>query len=658
MSRGRKPKATNQEMMEAVYHFFDFVQGVSLKEIRAGDISPSLAEAEWKKLSKGRSPQELSEVLHTALDYLKEHVSSEEKPTKKSQQILAVILAAVAKIDAFSTSEYSEGYDKLSSLKEYQALKDFALRTNREFKEGKKEFLDYIDVIKNDEYYELFSILKADGTKYYSNLLVEELKEGFDLALLEDADSSLAPVLSFNEMQDIDLQDFAAQCINRLKDPVNQFLKLSFSGQKGELALMLRKALMALMLTSSKKNSLLNIPAKSCIYYFKDFLHFLRQAISQSIFNELLRSKNRSREEEQMVRVACALCYHLYLRQPADHAKFSIIQDLIERGAKRVQKKEERENWIDALSQDLSFFRSELDHYVHGPLIKVWDYLQMLHEDVLFDPWQLGNYASELAKVDFGLRGEKGQLLRLPCPTLQSHINRAVIAPEFIGFLSFDPYHSHLLIDLNDPSSEYEKARFEALNEESAKGKYHEQLSYLNLTCGSEFYNQEGKYAGLKAAQQFIPAFNRLIDKNPFSFSKKLEGFRSAKEMKADLKWIHETLFQDKEMLSIKERRAFIDLFYLLLGLKSVLHLKPSSFSFTDKDGVDRAAVFEGLALYINAKAHKKSLSELLKSLYEIIFEVPMVTRERALGFKSSERLLFALRMLEPNVTAFLERLP
>lgn len=657
MSRGRKPKATSQEMMEAVYHFFDFVQGVSLKEIREGDISSSLAEAEWKKLSKGRTPDELSEVLHTALEYLKGHVSSEDKLTKKSQQVLAVILAAVAKIDAFSQSDYAKGYDRLSELKEYQALKTFALKTNREFKEGKKEFLDHLDIVKNDEYYELFSILKADGTKYYSSLLSEELKEGFDLALLEDADSSLAPVLSFNEMQDADLQDFALHCIERLKEPVNQFLKLSFTGQKGEVALMLRKALMALMLTSSKKNSLLNIPAKACIYYFKDFLHFLRQVISHSVFTELLRSKKCSKEEEQLVRVACALCYHLHLRQPADHAKFSIIQDLIERGAKRVQNREAHAHWIDELGQNIAFFRSELDHYVHGPLIKVWDFLQRLHEDVIFDPWALGNYASELAKIDLGSKKEHCVLLRLPAPTLQSHINRAVIAPEFVAFLHFDPYHSHLLIDLNDPSAEFEKARSETLSFESEKGKYREQLSYLNLPCASEFYEQEGKAAGYTTAKQFISAFNRFIDKGPFNPSKKLDGHLDAKQMKAELKWIHETLYAGKEALSIKERRAFIDLFYLLVGLNSVRHLKPSSFSFTDKDGIDKAAVFEGLALYVNAQIEQKNMAALLKQLYEIVFEVPMVNRERALGFKACERLLFALRVIEPNVQAFIERL-
>ncbi len=651
MTRGRKPANSNHEMMEAVYHLVDFVQGVSLHEIASGDISESLAESEWQKLSRGYSPEEFTSVLKGVLDYLRTHFREVEgeRQLKKEQQILAITLAAIAKIEAYGALSIAEEFQKVMDLKEYKALKDFAFEKKREAVQGKRELLDSLEVVKNDEHYELFSIQKEKGGHYFSDLLPELLREGIDITLLEDTDSHLSPVLSFSEMHDGDLQTFSKNVIDRLKEPMNRFLKVSFSGKKAEVALFLRKSLMALMLSSSKKNSLLNVPVKACSYYFKDFLYFLRQALTHAHFGELVEDKDKiGADEKSLIASAHALCFELHVRMISDHSRFSIIKDLVKRGALRQKgdgRQANSEDLVDKLIWEYKHFSSELDHYVHGPLIKVWDFLQEEASEALFDPWGMGNFPSLLDEAN--LKNKSSQLMRLPCPIMQSHINRAVMAPEFLGFLRHDPYHTHLAIDLQDMKNGFESARSSALFDLSENPEFKGQLNLARLSMGSEFYAQEGKAISLNKAKAFIDAFCMIFKKGECQVPLTLESKLGEEQLKDLFSLIHVDFFGLKETFSLDERKAFIDISYSLISLKALSISSAGSFSFTCKDGIDKSGLMEGLFMFIQHKLNGKGEEDLYELLHRLVFEVPMIVRERALLKKYFDRMTYAMKIVD-----------
>lgn len=616
---------TDPSMSEVVRYLTDFVQGTSISDLKGGADEGVDVEL-FGRLGNVKAQEKFLQTLYA---YMKFHIQGKQRLSKQAAGTLALVLAAIAKFEFYAKERkaaFIEGFTDLAIYRQMRKLV-FECESDRIF--GPREFLDHMEVVKSDLYYELFYIRKSDGSRFFSRRLGSELHDAIDLDLLEEGDSSLAPVLSFKEMHDSDVQHLCMVVLERCKESINTFLRGSFSGGKlAHIAFSLRKAVMAVVLCARKKNALLNIPVKASSYYFKDALFFLRKVVSDGVFLEICKEPS-SELERALVSLTHALCHACIMRQAADHSSFSIISDLVQRGTLKAGIKN------NGLKSEYRAFNTELSRYLHGPLLFAWDFLGEVDEEQIFDPWILGFLPSCLGI--WVTPDHETAFLRMPSPTMQSHVGRAVVAGEYMGFLRGDLYQSHLLINFQGKEREGAAARTEALEglEKSFTGQLH--LVHLPKECA--LYNMEagfasptGRYSKAKSLIEAAVKACWLSDSLKQRVGKDiaLEAFHLA----------HVHFTSGKKGLEIEERRALLDGGYLLLILRLIRELSPSSVSIACKDGVDKTGVH--CALMASLMHHLQSgpsIHKLHMLQQRLIFEVPMIVRERAMAEHDFQRL-------------------
>ncbi len=114
------------------------------------------------------------------------------------------------------------------------------------------------------------------------------------------------------------------------------------------------------------------------------------------------------------------------------------------------------------------------------------------------------------------------------------------------------------------------------------------------------------------------------------------------------MKAIHSLFFSNKNVLTINDRKAFIDIFYEFLILKIIEIEAPDSFSITCKDGVDDSGTVLGL-LYAYSKIVNETITDDtdMSLLNTITYSTPLIIRERIMQPKLFHRMLAAIRAIE-----------
>jgi hypothetical protein len=629
---------------EAVRYLTDFVQGATLSELKAGEGIEALEEVDYEKLSRIGDAPMLTKLFDVAHSYIKSHVHGKKKLSKQASGTLALMLATIAKLEFYANEKGSHRFSPVTSLPTYRQLKKLVFECESDRLHGQREFLDHIKRVKEDLHYELFSIRKANGERFFSSRLGPELHDAIDLDHLEDGDSSLAPVLSFKEMYDNDLQHLCESAMQRCKEELNAFLRADYvSGRLCEVALFLRKAVMASVLCARRKNTLLNIPVKASSYYFKDTLFFLRKVVSDSTFLKVS-EKPDSEEERALVTLAWALCHAFVMRTADDHSSFSIVSDLIERGSLRLNKR-----GAETMKCEYKAFNAELDHYLHGPLIRAWDFLGEIDEDLIFDPWINGFLPSRLGTFTTG--SKLSAFLRMPSPTMQSHVQRAAIIHEYRGFLLQDPYQTHLVINLQSKEREGEKARSLAIEELANSNEFKGQLYLARLSKNSDLYDVAGGVASATGRYSRASSLIEGLSKS-IALSKGLDLKIEGSLITEAFHLAHIHFLKGKKGLDINERKLLIDLGYAFLALKFIRELGPTSVSIVCKDGVDKTGSLCALmASVMHETGAGISAHKLHVLLRRLIFEVPMCIRERAMAKIDFDRLFETSELLKEGLS-------
>ena len=104
------------------------------------------------------------------------------------------------------------------------------------------------------------------------------------------------------------------------------------------------------------------------------------------------------------------------------------------------------------------------------------------------------------------------------------------------------------------------------------RAEFNENLTVITLPKNTDFYHQFAPYQDLDHAALFIDQFEEHLgsETSGFYFPQRVHkeifnGF--SKEL---LEGVHETFFDNKAMLSRKERLDFIEIVYTLLTLKVI----------------------------------------------------------------------------------------
>ena len=332
----------------------------------------------------------------------------------------------------------------------------------------------------------------------------------------------------------------------------------------------LNKALMALMLAANARNLIPNTEAKSCLAYFNDFHHYLREALTSELYQQFITSPPDLDEQfyHTLLNLSHGLCCSLFMRIGSRKEMVNIIHRLVEGKSGEKSKKAGKNPqsiWGQLLSED-AHLRYLLERYPNGPLMKAFDAFRQREEGRGFDPLSQENYPSLL----YTLVSNRLHLsfLRMPCPTFQEKIDKAETVEEFRGLLRYFkremPEKRHLLFNLQDRTSWSEHARCRALEELQTEEEFQNTLFVVTFPKDTAFYRQDEEYTNLSDAAEFKKILQEQVESGAscgFFFPRNFTTAELGAYSNQAIDLIHTLFFEGEKELSKEKRLDFIELF-------------------------------------------------------------------------------------------------
>jgi len=388
-----------------------------------------------------------------------------------------------------------------------------------------KQFVLDVEKTKEDKNYELLYIQREDGSRFMEPEFYRNVKVACNFTDFVGKKSERNPIEGLEHWQDLSLHRSAVKMLRIIKPYLKEFYSESLKYKDMEVVSTLNMGIMALMLAANPLNRSHLNPAKSCKYFFYDFQHYLRNALSSFEYQKLrsFPPPSSSIFLHTMMDVIHMLSWALFF-QTADLESLSfVMDDMLEEGKisvrKSTRKPKKIPNFWDALEDDYLHLQRYLMNYPIGPLFKT---LQILREGQgdAFDPYQTGNMPLEFQALE--IDGEPISLLRMPSPTSQELISKVRLDQEFAGFVdslaNSQTPKTHLIVNLQDRTQWNEFARSDFLEKLPKDTEFVKTLETVTLTKSSDFYHQTGAYQSLSRTKDF---FKQLV----FHFHSKETGF-------------------------------------------------------------------------------------------------------------------------------------
>lgn len=523
---------------------------------------------------------------------------------------------------------------------------------------GGVHLLDDLEVVKKDHLYELFFLKNEAGHPFYTVELSKNIKLACDFGEFTEKYFGDDPLLQIKNWEDKSLHLLAKKILTTCKVGIDKFYEEAKNYRDMELVNLLHKCLMALILASNPKNLIRQFSLKGCYLYFADFQMFLREILHHRDYIKFLTYSVPASKPffTNLLGLIESLCAAQFLIGVDYQELQNALVGLIDHHESKKQ---------GILSTFLlgayETLQGALKKHPNGPLFKAVDLVRREDtEGSIFDPLIQGN----IPHVDGYLqRGDqKISLIRLPSPTTQEYIHLAQVNEEFKTFLrerSQKPEKFfHVVVNYQDRTSWKEHARCVALEELSRQAEFAKVFTVVTLPKDTEFYNQTGIYHDLKEAEEFIHQFHDHMQEES-------SGYYFPLFLKKELfpEWtfslltkIHESFFDSKKELSLRERLDFIELAYHFVELKLVEKLAPTSFSLISKDGLDVGATSQvGLLIFLGLGGHKNWTEDDCDEIATLLFGSTFLYRERVLHAECFDRLHHMVRLLE-NKKGFLRQ--
>lgn len=573
---------------------------------------------------------------------------------KEYQQLQEFYLTKIAhKVDERVLSKWILGL----SLGKWKAQKEIEFKAAPSSSEGLEEtlhvFVD-LDTVKKDTEYELFFIRKEDGSRFFNPRLLRNIKLVCDFGSYFGEHKGIDPLDAVKLWHDKMLHICARDMLKGLGDKVEHFFHDVRKIKNQELVNVLNKALIALLMSSHSQNLLKHDPIKSCAEYFLDFQIFLREALHSHTYQKWLAypPKETNQLAYDLLDLIHLLSKTLYAGLQGIEELLPVVQRIIKEAHAGTKESVEASPRIaKRLSDDYGLMTKLMRRHSSGPLLKV---LNILEEDAfhVFDPLLQRNIPSQL--FDLNLSGNRLIHLRMPSPVYQEFINKAIVLEEFKGFIrsyAESPVpKTHLLINLQDRTSWREHARCIALEELQYQPGMEKALAVITLAFDTDFYHQLNPYHQLNHADAFMAQFKEhlLDDHSGFYFPKDISAKNLSAFIDQSFPLIHQVFFSRKNVLHRENRLDFIEIFYLLLELKLIEWIKPASFSFTCKDGID-VGPCNSAALFVFLKIMDKEgwRVEDWDRLNVMLYGPALLVRERNIVPERFNRLTSAIKTIE-----------
>ena len=620
--------------------------------------------------------------------YEKDKGQLKDEETQRGIQAMMLLASEAAqKVDHYTEIfKGDQEVESVTELKDYKELQQFYLtkvvqrfqkimeteeKWQEEWGAGVEEDqigvktggLKDLESVRRDREYELF-LIRKDGHPFFNRSLLHHMQliGQFDFMLRDVTRTS--PFLRVPMIQDRDAYYAAKEIIHLATPYLNEYYKEALKFKKMGFVAEINKALMALMLAGNSRNLMQTAVGKCSLNYYSDFHNYLRSALQTKEYQRFLTHPPDLSEHflHSLINLSHVLCSSFFLRVINRKEMIAFIHLLIERGARKSVTQSQTASplslWNTLLDQDDNI-RSLLKQNPNGPVMMT---LRLFSQDKQlsgFDPISQQNFPGLM----YTMINDEVHIscIRLPAPTSQRTIDQATIVDEFYGFLrsigSQKRNQRHLLFNLQDRTSWYERNRCIAVEEIPKNAEFTSAFIVVTLPKNADFYMQSGSYLNQNDAKEFKRELKEQIvsaEQCGFYFPKEVNQKELLKFSDHALETIHKVFFGNKDMLIHKNRLDFIEIFYLLFTLKMIEIFKPDIISFTCKDAIDTGAaasaeLFAFLRMMNDASHWSKEEKDFLLWM---LYSSALGLRERAIDVQRLSRMTSALSLITAELEA------
>lgn len=629
----------------------------------------------------------LKGILTVVLNYLKGFYKNEPSKTvdphaiEGIKTIMVLVGEAAKKIDLYTSFFHQTQMKSITQLKEYKQLQELYRKRvvrqiddtvlgkwvldigakgakrrleSEEFAEHKSSrylFVD-LDALKHDIEYDLLFIRKEDGSHFFSPGLIRNMKLVCNFSAKAYAQD---PLLEIKQWQDNCMCNGAKNILRALEHNISRFYRDAFRFRHREIVAGISNCLMALMLCGTTTNLKEDNLVKSCRDYFFDFQFFLRELLLGDQYHHLIAYPPSPGNKVNVcaLELVHAFCRAIFLDLHFFHFLAKEIQKVIESAistdkSKASGRDKDSLQIAARLSREYTAVEQLLKSHPSGPLRKL---LEAFEEDGYrsFDPLLQRNFPSLLFSLAVG--EHRISNIHLPSPTHQEYIHKAAVIDEFKAFLHAcaSDHSCHLLINLQDRTAWKEHARSVALEELALAAEFKNQLVTISLAKDTDFYHQLPPYAHNNQYHSFLEQFKAHFgDKNSgYSFPPSIE-INLLSFIDPACSAIHRVFFFNKNVLLQEHRLSFIEIFDLFLVLKLLDLVKPASFSFSCKDGIDFSTPSSTLLfLFLKLLGPLPFAFDDWERVNSILYAPAFLVRERVILHERFQRMVSAFKVIE-----------
>lgn len=612
------------------------------------------------------------------------HQLKTQEMQKGLASLFTLATEAANRIDSCSDNlKTSKSIEKISESKEFLELKKFyennlakkiekALSEQESWQEEWGKEQDVLDIervglkdletVKRDYEYELFFIAKEDGTRYYNRNLVRHIRlvSNFDQMINQIVEDD--PLTRIKLLQDFNVHNISRKTVAYVRKSLDKWFKLMRKNIDESLIMLVFKLVLALLLSTNPKNQLSVTMGKSSLEYFKDYLYFLRQALSHVSYQRII---NIAQSKRRPIDIATLdllhSCCYIYFYHFSDNSKaISFLRRLL-------QRKNKKEAKIASTYSVISLFNKILEHrdnleyilkyYPNGPLFKVLDTLNTPHQHLEFDPYLHDDTPQAYYSLLF--KGNRIGCMQLACPTRQTNIDKAIILDEFKGFLrhleSCRKNERLLIFNYQDRTSWQSYTRSDLVERYQKDAEISDILCVVTIPKNTEFYFQSEAYLTLNSAQDFIQVLQMQLKEAASSgfFFEGISDISALLEFSEKCaKLILKHFFANKKLLSRKNRLDFIEIFYQFLQMKIVDIIDPSIIGFMSKDSIDVTSTAAcGFYAFFKILLEKNPFKEESDDDFlEMLFLPALMIRERGIDIQLLSRLMSFLSITASDI--------
>ncbi len=664
--------------------------------MEAVDNLSDMAELDEKKISSKDTPQEevnpyrwldpkhkekamtrVKGTFQAVHDYLKDIYNKDNKyltdieMQKGIQSIMVLAGEAAKKIDTCFKNVQDE---KVSEFKEYRNLhKFYFMKTIKRFHDvlqseeiwidewetGEEDIRDIqrvglrdLEMVKRDRKYELFFIRKEDGNPYFNKNLIRHIKlvSDFDEVIFNVEGDD--PLLKIQLLKDKDAYETARDIRMNIESYLEEFYRNALKYKDNQLISITNKAVMALMLATNPLNLLQHTSGKNCQIYLYDFQVYLREVLNSEDY--LHRMSNVPEESDHLnqstLRLIHVMCFYFFTHRGMKQDTTRYIYDLIQKGSGGEK----------ALIKDFIFFLNTLlenyentmnilKRYPNGPLFRALDFFSS-RESLIFDPIGQENYPQKL--YEFSSKSLQSTCLKLPCPTQQSVINKAIILNEFKGYLRHlianQKQEKLLIFNFQDRTTWEEHARAKVIEELQHDAEFSKYLFVVTLPKKTDFYYQTDVYLAVNDASDFTRLLKEQLESREecgFYFPLSLSSTEINCFIKDSIPLIHQLFFMNKKNLTRKNRLDFIEIFYHFFMMKVIDMTRAQFVSFSCKDGIDIGSTAAGsFYAFLKIMSTQPTFDEVDREFMNwMLFAPALLIRERVVDMHRLNRMVSTL---------------